>query len=144
MPDGRKDAGMIPVCVNHWLRPVLLISLLLMGAGGASRGEPLPEGRVPVLPPVEAEPISTSSAHQLPPIPRTEQGPPLSGKQKRNLMKANFEKMKRDSDELVDLAKSLQEDLGKSNENVLSLQIIEKAEKIEKLAKRIKGTARGF
>ena len=70
--------------------------------------------------------------------------PPLSGKQKRNLLKANFEKMKRDAGELADLAKALQDELNKSNENILSLDIVEKADKIEKLARKIKGTARGF
>jgi hypothetical protein len=69
---------------------------------------------------------------------------PLSGKQKSDLLKANFEKMKRDAGELADLAKALQDELNKSNENILSLDIVDKAEKIEKLAKRIKGTARGF
>ena len=69
---------------------------------------------------------------------------PLSEKQKRNLLKANFEKMKHDAGELADLAKALQEELNKSNENILSLDIVDKADKIEKLAKKIKGTARGF
>jgi hypothetical protein len=70
---------------------------------------------------------------------------PLSGKQKRGIMKANFEKMKRDAGQLADLAKALQEELNKSNENILSLDVIEKADKIEKLAKKIKGTAQeGF
>ena len=68
----------------------------------------------------------------------------LSGKQKRDLLKANFEKMKRDAGELADLAKAMQEELNKSNENILSLDIVDKADKIEKLAKKIKGTARGF
>ena len=69
---------------------------------------------------------------------------PLTQKQKRDLLKANFEKMKQDAGELADLAKALQQELNKSNENILSLDIVEKAEKIEKLARRIKGTARGF
>jgi hypothetical protein len=68
----------------------------------------------------------------------------LSPKQKRELLKSNFEKMKQDADELADLAKSLQDELNKSSEHVLSLQVVEKAEKIEKLAHRIKSTARGF
>ena len=68
----------------------------------------------------------------------------LSKKQKTDLLKDNFAKMKRDADELAELAKSLQEDLNKSNENVLSLRVVDKAEKIEKLAKKIKGTARGY
>lgn len=69
---------------------------------------------------------------------------PLSQKQKKDMLKDNFEKMRRDADELADLAKSLQEDLSKSNENVFSLRVVDKAEKIEKLAKRIKGTARAY
>ena len=70
--------------------------------------------------------------------------PPLSGNQKRNLLKANFEKMKHDAGELTDLAKALQQELDKSNENILSLDVVEKASKIEKLAKRIKESARGY
>jgi hypothetical protein len=69
---------------------------------------------------------------------------PLSEKQKRDLMKSNFDKMKRDAKELADLAKALQDELDKSNENILSLNVVGKADKIEKLARRIKGTARGF
>jgi histone H3/H4 len=68
----------------------------------------------------------------------------LPGKQKRDLMKANFEKLKRDAGELAGLAKDLQEELNRSNENMLSLHVVEKADKIQKLAKRIKGNARGF
>ena len=69
---------------------------------------------------------------------------PLSDKQKRELLKANFDKMKRDAKELSDLAKDLQEQLDKSNENVLALGIVDKAEKIEKLARKIRSTARGY
>lgn len=70
--------------------------------------------------------------------------PPHSGKKQRTILKANFEKMRHDSGELADLAKALQEELNKSNENLLSLDVVEKAGKIEKLAKRIKGAARGY
>lgn len=72
-------------------------------------------------------------------VPSTE----LPAKQKQDLLKSNFEKMKRDADELASLAKSLQQDLDKSNQNVLSLKIVNKAEKIEKLAKKIKEVAKG-
>jgi hypothetical protein len=82
-------------------------------------------------------------------IPGTRPNPatlpsPLSAKQQRDLLKANFEKMKRDAGELAGLAKALQDELNKSNENILSLDVVEKAEKIEKLARKIKGTARGY
>jgi len=65
-------------------------------------------------------------------------------KQKKELLKQNFEKMKSDAGELVELSKSLQADLDKSNENVLSLRVVDRAEKIEKLARRIKEMARGY
>jgi len=68
----------------------------------------------------------------------------MSRKRQQNLLKHNFDKMKEDVETLATLAKSLQDELAKSNENILSLQVVEKAEKIEKLAKRIKNTARGY
>ena len=67
-----------------------------------------------------------------------------AGKRDRAILKANLEKMNRDAGELADLAKALQEELNKSNENLLPLGVVEKAGKIEKLAKKIKGAARGF
>lgn len=68
----------------------------------------------------------------------------LARKRQKDLLKFNFDKMKQDAEELAALAKSLQEDLGKTNKNVLSLKIVEKAEKIERLAKKIKSAARGY
>jgi hypothetical protein len=63
-------------------------------------------------------------------------------KQKKELRKYRFKKMREHGEELANLAKSLQEDLEKSNENILSLKIVDKAEKIEKLAKKIQDEAR--
>ena len=77
-------------------------------------------------------------------VDEADRTPQLSGKQKHKLLKSNFEAMKREAGELAGLAKALQEELNKSNENVLSLDIVDKADKIEKLARKIKGTARGF
>lgn len=96
-----------------------------------------------------------SEPPQAPVLPGSQQGPralpdvnadtksPLTPKQQRELMKSNFERMKRDADELAGLAKSLQQDLDKSNQNVLSLKVLDRAEKIEKLAKKIKTEAKG-
>jgi len=67
-----------------------------------------------------------------------------SARRKRALAKANFEQMKHDTDQLADLARALQEELGRSNTNVLSLDVIDKAGKIEKLAKKIRGSAKGI
>jgi len=68
----------------------------------------------------------------------------MARRQKKDLLKSNFAKMKSDADELLELSKSLQADLDKSNENVLSLRVVDRAEKIEKLAKKIKELARGY
>ena len=84
----------------------------------------------------------TSQQEHLP-TPAEETGPPLTKKQKQEILKSNFEKMKRDADELAELAKSLQEDLDKSNHNVLSLKVVERTERIEKLARKIKTAAKG-
>jgi hypothetical protein len=84
--------------------------------------------------------------HRAQDLPSMEQeaGPQLSPKQRRELQKSNFEKMKHDADDLAALAKALQEELDKSSQHVFSLQIVDKAEKIEKLAKKIKAEAKGF
>jgi hypothetical protein len=81
---------------------------------------------------------------QTPQLIEPERTPGLSPRQKREIAKSRFEKMKQDADDLAALAKSLQEALEKSNQNVFSLQVVEKAEKIEKLARKIKGEAKGY
>ena len=81
-------------------------------------------------------------------IPETESGQTdlrkWERRQKKELLKSNFEKMQQDARELADLSKALEDDLNKSNENVLSLKIVERADKIEKLAKKIKNSAKGL
>jgi hypothetical protein len=67
-----------------------------------------------------------------------------SGKKNRAAAQANFEQAKHDAMQLSGLAQALQLELSQSNGNVLSLDVIDKAAKIEKLAKKIKGTAKGF
>jgi hypothetical protein len=69
--------------------------------------------------------------------------PTPTRKQKKALMDRNFEKLKEHAKALAELSKSLQEDVEKSNENVLSLEIVKKAEQAEKLAKQIKDEAKG-
>jgi len=80
--------------------------------------------------------------------PRSGEGEPspavLTRKLREELLKSDFEKMKQDAAELTTLARSLQEELEKSNEHILSMKIVEKAQKIEGLAKRISRTARSY
>ena len=77
-----------------------------------------------------------------------QQAPPPSDKpdvllpggksQRREILKADFEKSKSDAAELLELAEQLKEDLEKDDRYVLNLRTLKKAEDIEKLARRIK------
>ena len=51
--------------------------------------------------------------------------------------------LKRDTDKLLKLSTELKEYVDKSNENVLSLDVIKKADEIEKLAHSVKTKMRG-
>jgi hypothetical protein len=60
--------------------------------------------------------------------------------------KANQERqaqLRRDTEQLLKLATDLKEEVDKSNENVLSLEVIKKAEEIERLARSIKDKMKG-
>ena len=52
--------------------------------------------------------------------------------------KARQAALKKDTDKLLELATQLKEYVDKTNENMLSLDVIKKAEEIEKLSKRVK------
>ena len=51
--------------------------------------------------------------------------------------------LKADTDKLVKLAGELKDYVDKSNENVLSLEVLKKAEEIEKLARSVKDKMKG-
>jgi len=60
--------------------------------------------------------------------------------------KANLqrqEEIKKDSEKLLELATELKQSVDKSSENTLSLDVIKKAEQIEKLAKTVKEKMKG-
>lgn len=67
--------------------------------------------------------------------------------QRRELAKkANSQRqqdIKKDTDQLLDLATELKEYVDKTNENIISLDVIKKAEQIEKLAKAVKDKMKG-
>lgn len=69
-----------------------------------------------------------------------------SDMQKRMQKKANEQRqaeLKRDTDRLVKLSAELKEYVDKTNENVLSMDVIKKAEEIEKLAHSVRVKMRG-
>ena len=85
-----------------------------------------------------------SSPVQLPPEPTRRSQDPLASmkaRQKRELRKMRFDKMKEHASQLAEMAKSLQEDLDNSNENVLSLEVAGKPKRIEKLDTKLRNEA---
>ena len=77
-------------------------------------------------------------------IVRGDNPPALTNKQKRSIMRSNFEKSKRDAAELAALASQLREELDKPNVDTLSLEGMNRIEKIEKLAKKIRDQMKGY
>jgi hypothetical protein len=104
------------------------------GAAGPVVGSAYAQATPP--PPLMQPPSPSDAAPQVSVSER------IIDRQKKELRKYRFKKMQEHGEELAKLAKSLQEDLDKSNENILSLEIVEKARKIEKLAKQIQDEAR--
>jgi hypothetical protein len=69
---------------------------------------------------------------------------PTNGKtDPKERLKENLKNLRRDVDELVQLAQDLKTDADKTNQtDVLSITLIHKTEEIEKLARQIKSLAR--
>jgi hypothetical protein len=80
--------------------------------------------------------------------PTDEPGPAVPSRiQKEMEKKANEQRqaeLKRDTDKLLKLSTELKDYVDKSNENVLSLDVIKKADEIEKLAHNVKTRMRGY
>jgi len=61
---------------------------------------------------------------------------------KRNLQRQ--QDIKKDTDQLLDLATELKQYVDKTNENIISIDVIKKAEQIEKLAHAVKEKMKGM
>ncbi len=129
---------------NFFARDACILLLMALGTASGVAVEGTRNYAIGALPAAAGAGAQDNSNHRqdIPPPSANPPGP-LSRKQKKDLLKSNIEKMKRDAEELAALTKSLQGDIAASNENVMSLKIVETAEKIEKLARKIKITARG-
>jgi len=109
---------------------VLILLLGLMPVIGSAQNPPPP---VPQLP----NPAAPNSPSDNPARDRIE---------REMAKKANEERqaqLKRDSERLFKLATELKESVDKSNQNTLSIDVIKKAEEIEKLAHSVKEKMKG-
>ena len=57
--------------------------------------------------------------------------------------KKRFEEMKHDSERLLELATELKQYVDKTGEDILSLEVMRKAEELEKLSRQVKNNMRG-
>jgi hypothetical protein len=97
-----------------------------------------------------------SSSQQQPPIPPLSPGPtqpkgdndPYPTQIQKDMeKKANQQRqkeLKRDTEKLLKLSTELKDYVDKTNENVLSLEVLKKAEEIEKLAHSVRTKMRGY
>ena len=77
------------------------------------------------------------------PVAVKELAAPPAAQHKGDDKESKLEKTKSDAAELSALADQIRDELSKVNVNVLPLDVIEKAEKVEQLARKIKEEARG-
>lgn len=123
--------------------PTVLILLLLVVLPAPGRPGAFPQQDT-------TDPLQGDEVHQ-PTLPSTNpkrlpDEDPTIRMQKEMAKKANLERqlhLKTDTDKLFKLATELKDQVDKSNQNILSLDVIKKAEEIEKLAHSVKEKMRG-
>ncbi len=105
-----------------------LITLLFGGAAVFAGQPPIAQNPPPKFPPRQRPP-------DLEPAPKPDM---------RAVLKANQKDLQKDVDRLAELARELKKEVDKTDASeVLSLNVVRKAEEIEKLAKHVKTLARG-
>ncbi len=68
----------------------------------------------------------------------------MDKKQLQRINQERFHKLKHDTDELYRLASELKDSVDKTDQNQLSVDVMKKAEQIEKLAKSVHDKMRGY
>jgi hypothetical protein len=115
-----------------------LLVMVLLAADAGSQSKSSPRG----VPPQPIAAATPSADPQFPRSRRNQEEDRFRIEQERAMArKRNQERqaaLKRDTDRLLALATQLKEYVDKTNENVLSLDVIKKAEEIEKLSKSVK------
>lgn len=127
----RKESAMrnAPRSIRIYVFPALFGLLTLISTTGGTQVN-VPGGVVPSGDPDENPSTTVIKSREH--------------KQQKELLKSQLKNMRKDAAEMAELAASIQSDLDKTTENELPLRVVSKAEQVEKLAKRIKNTAKGF
>lgn len=91
--------------------------------------------------------VSDASQSQIPGAQQPERDDPWTAQQKHDMEKKQNlqrqEELKKDTEKLLELATELKQYVDRSNQNTLSMDVIKKADQIEKLAKSVKDKMKG-
>ena len=110
--------------------------LLIVGSlGGSQISE---TGQMQQVPTMQPRPPFGEPSNPADPMERQRQ---QKMEKARNLDRQK--QLEKDTDKLLALAKELKEEVGKSNADTLSVDVVKKAAEIEKLAKSVKDRMRG-
>lgn len=91
-----------------------------------------------------ARPQNPPATHDVnPPTDEDEARARITGEMAKKAAKERVAALKHDTDKLLKLSVELKESVDKSDENVLSVDVIKKAEEIEKLAHSVKEKMKG-
>jgi hypothetical protein len=118
------------VIVSRWRVPLLLLAFSCGPVCAAPAQEPLLAQATQLPRPPGEDPVE-DEAHRK-----------FEHDQQKKANEERFQKLKEDTDKLVQLSNELKEYVGKANEHTLSLDVIKKAEEIERLAKSVKDKMR--
>jgi hypothetical protein len=123
------------------LQAVLVVAVLLLAASlpaALGQGSTSPS----MQPPVSAAPTDPPQRPRLPghgqPPPDDPMRESLERQAAKKWNKERHDALKRDSDKLFQLSTELKQQVDKANENILSLDVVKKAEEIEKLAHSVR------
>lgn len=127
--------------MRHPLQVLSLMVMLLLAAPASSQSKPAQQR--------DSRKLSTKAeASAAPQFPRSRQEEERFRYEREREMARQRNKdrqaaLKKDTDRLLQLATELKQYVDKTNENLLSLDVIRKAEEIEKLSKRVKDKMKG-
>lgn len=116
-------------------RRTFLTSLVLMGGAYAGLAGNSSRGQIPIVKPPAQNPTHEQGPdNELPPVPSPD----------KKILESNEKDMKKKVEQLYELARELKEEVEKTDSTkVLSLNLMKKAEEIEKLAHDIKNRSKG-
>jgi hypothetical protein len=93
------------------------------------------------MPSAKQQPVDPQLGQRPGEPPRTD--PEIEKKMEKQRMKDRYKDLKRDSEKLLELATELKQQVDKSGENTLSMDVVKKCEEIERLAKSVRTKMKG-